>query len=115
MPVNDKQIASELQAYENMMIGAYAQAISGANCPEVRQVLTQILSHSIQNSAEIGQFISAQGWSTPRYAQPAEIAAAVQSAQQAGKNLQQTVTAWQAAQQTAPQRDSAISQPGING
>ena len=114
MPVNDKQLAFELQAYENMLIGAYAQAIGEANCPEVRQVLQQILSRCIQNSAELGQFISAQGWSMPRYAPLADIAAAAEAAQQTGQNLKHTITAWQAAQQTAQQDYAAISQSDIN-
>ncbi|MEZ2660991.1 spore coat protein [Aneurinibacillus aneurinilyticus] len=101
MPVTDKQIATELLAYEKMMVTAYAQTISETSCPELRQGFQQLLSHSIQNVAGIGQVMTASGWTAPRYALPDEVIQVAEQATQTNQNLQQAVTAWQAAEASA--------------
>ncbi|AMA73834.1 Coat F domain-containing protein [Aneurinibacillus thermoaerophilus] len=110
MPVSDKQIASELLAYEKMMVTAYAQTMTETNCPELRQGIQQLLNHSLQNIVEIGQIMAASGWVAPRYALPDEIAEAAIRARQTNQNLQQAVSAWQAAEASAGQQQGARKQ-----
>ncbi|GEN33190.1 MULTISPECIES: spore coat protein [Aneurinibacillus] len=98
MPVTDKQIAEELLAHEKMMVMAYAQTITETSCPELSQGFQQLLNHSIQNVAEVAQVMTASGWTAPRYALPDEIGQVATQASQANRNLQQVVTAWQAAE-----------------
>jgi spore coat protein CotF len=101
MPITDKQIATELLAHEKAMVIAYAQTITETSCPELRQGLQQLLSHSIQNVAEINQIMAASGWAAPRYAMPEEIQQVAEQAEQTNQNLQQVITAWQAAEASA--------------
>lgn len=105
MPVTDKQIATELLAYEKMMVTAYAQTVTEISCPELRQGFQQLLNHSMQNVAELGQVMTASGWTSPRYALLDEIEQVAAQASQMNQNLQQAVHAWQAAEASAVQAE----------
>ncbi|MBN6188220.1 spore coat protein [Aneurinibacillus sp. BA2021] len=113
MPVTDKQIAAELLAYEKMMVTAYAQTITEINCPELRQGFQQLLHHSIQNAAELGQIMTANGWTTPRYALPDESSQVAAHASETNENLQQSVQAWQAAQASAARAGNEGQKPHL--
>jgi spore coat protein CotF len=108
MPVTDKQIAAELLAYEKMMVSAYAQTLTDINCPELRQGFQQLFNHSLQNVAEVGKVMMASGWVTPRYALQDAITQVMEQAGKTNQNLQQVVTAWQAAEASATQAEHYV-------
>lgn len=88
MSFQDQDIMEDFKKDEASLVKSYASALTGSNCPVLKQDISQLFSNTLENLNLVGQKMTDHNWVSPQFAQDSDVEQAVMTYQQKQSQLQ---------------------------